>query len=207
MFFQKTELKTPDAQKILEDAGALFKQLGIQKPEPEVVSSADGLPPDLVTVLWGEIILPSQMIGRLTPEEWRPLVASSIIFNYLTLRRQNRGAIPRIILILGGAIAFILVLARILDPSGSNGFTEVLLVTAVFPAVVALTIPFLNRYSRGGRFKADREAARIVGRESMLQSLTRVRDLREQWNLPRGKRSYRFAPSLDRRIANLQRET
>ena len=128
MFVQKTELRSPDAQKILEDARSLFRQLGIQKPEPEIVSSADGIPPDFVIVLYGEIILPAQMIGKLTPEEWRPLVASSIIFNYAILRGRNMGALPRIFLPLAGVVVLILVLARVLDLAGSNGFLETALV-------------------------------------------------------------------------------
>ena len=207
MFVQKTELRSPDAQKILEDARSLFRQLGIQKPEPEIVSSADGMPPDFVIVLYGEIILPAQMIGKLTPEEWRPLVASSIIFNYTILRGQNMGALPRIFLPLAGVVVLILVLARVLDPAGSNGFLETALVGSMITGMVMLMMPYLNRYSQGGRLKADREATRIVGRESMLQSLTRVRDLKEEWNLPRRSRRYRFAPSLNRRIAYLQRES
>ena len=207
MFIEKTELRNPDAQRILEDARSLFKQLGIQKPEPEIVSSADRMPTDLVIVLHGEIILPAQMIGKLTPEEWKPLVASSIIFNYTILRGQNRGAVPRILLPLAAVIVLILVLARALDPAGSNGFLETTLVGSMITGMVIVMMPLLNRYSQGGRLKADREAAGIVGRESMLESLTRVRALRKEWNLPRRSRGYGFTPSLNRRIAYLQRES
>lgn len=207
MFIQKNELKSPDTQKILEDARSLFRQLGIRKPEPEIVSSADRMPADLVIVLHGEIILPAQMIGKLTPEEWKPLVASSIIFNYTILRGQNLGAVPRIVLPLAAVVVLILVLARVLDLAGSNGFLETALVGSMITGMVIVVMPLLNRYSQGGRLKADREAAGIVGRESMLQSLTRVRTLREEWNLARGSRGYGFAPSLNRRIAYLQRES
>lgn len=207
MFSEKTELSGADVDTILEDAGSLFKQLVIQKPEPDAVSAADRLPADFVMVLYGEIILPAQMVGKLTPEEWRPLVASSIIFQYTIIRRRNWGMLPLVVLPLAGAVALVLVLVRALDPTRSNGLLEVALTGSVLTATGLLMMPFLNRWSQGGRLRADREVARIVGKDSMLRSLTRVRDLAQELNLQRRVRGYGFAPSLDQRIAKLQRET
>ncbi len=207
MFSEKTELSGADVDTILEDAGSLFKQLVIQKPEPDAVSAADRLPADFVMVLYGEIILPAQMVGKLTPEEWRPLVASSIIFQYTIIRRRNWGMLPLVVLPLAGAVALVLVLVRALDPTRSNGLLEVALTGSVLTAMGLLMMPFLNRWSQGGRLRADRQAARIVGKDSMLRSLTRVRDLAQELNLQRRVRGYGFAPSLDQRIAKLQRET
>ncbi len=205
MFSKKTGLSGPDVDRILEDAGSLFKQIGIQKPEPDAVSSTNGLPADFVMVLYGEIILPAQMVGRLTPEEWRPLVASSIIFQYTIIRRQNWAALPLIALPLAGAVALTLVLIGILDPGRSNGLLEITLIGSVFTATLVLMMPYLNRWSQGGRLKADREAARIVGKDSMLQSLTRIHNLAQEPNTQRRIRGYGFAPSLNQRIAKLQR--
>jgi hypothetical protein len=207
MFREKTGLNGPDVDRILEDAGSLLKQIGIQKPEPDAVSSTNGLPADFVIVLYGEIILPAQMVGRLTPEEWRPLVASSIIFQYTIIRRQNWAALPLIALPLAGAVALTLVLFGILDPGRSNGLLAITLIGSVFTATLVLMMPYLNRWSQGGRLKADREAARIVGKDSMLQSLTRIRNLAQETSSQRRIRGYGFAPSLNQRIANLQRES
>jgi len=207
MFREKTELNGPDVDRILEDAGSLFKQIGIQKPEPDAISSTNGLPADFVIVLYGEIILPAQMVGRLTPEEWRPLVASSIIFQYTIIRRQNWATLPLIALPLAGAVALILVLIGVLDPRRSNGLLEITLIGSVLTATLVLMMPYLNRWSQGGRLKADREAARIVGKDSMLQSLTRIRNLAQEANTQRRIRGYGFAPSLNQRIAKLQRES
>src|SRR5712691_2803173 len=207
MFSEKTKLNGPDVDRILEDAGSLFKPLGIQKPEPDAVSSTNGLPADFVIVLYGEIILPAQMVGKLTPEEWKPLVASSIIFQYAIIRRQNWAALPLIALPLAGAVALTLVLVGVLDPRRSNGLLEITLTGSVFTATLVLMLPYLNRWSQGGRLKADREAARIVGKDSMLQSLTRIRNLAQEANTQRRIRGYGFAPSLVQRIANLQRES
>src|SRR5712664_4595245 len=159
MFSEKTELSGADVDTILEDAGRLFKQLVIQKPEPDAVSVADRLPADFVMVLYGEIILPAQMVGRLTPEEWRPLVASSIIFQYTIIRRQNWATLPLIALPLAGAVALILVLIGVLDPRRSNGLLEITLIGSVLTATLVLMMPYLNRWSQGGGLKADREAA------------------------------------------------
>ena len=207
MFSEKTELNGPDVDRILEDAGSLFKQIGIQKPELDAVSSTNGLPADFVIVLYGEIILPAQMVGKLTPEEWKPLVASSIIFQYTIIRRQNWAALPLIALPLAGAVALTLVLIGVLDPRRSNGLLEITLIGSVLTATLVLMMPYLNRWSQGGRLKADREAARIVGKDSMLQSLTRIRNLAQEANTQRRIRGYGFAPSLNQRIAKLQTES
>jgi hypothetical protein len=205
MFREKTELEGPDVDRILEDARSLFKQLGIQNPEPDAISSADRLPADFVMVLYGEIILPAQMVGKLTPEEWKPLVASSIIFHYTIVQRQIRRVVPLIVLPLAGAVAMILALVRVLDPTGSNGFLEITLIASILTATIVVLMPYLNRWSQSGRFKADREAARIVGKDSILQSLTRVRDLAQEANQRKRIWGYGYPPNLNQRMANLQR--
>ena len=108
---------------------------------------------------------------------------------------------------LAGAVALTLVLIGILGPGRSNGLLEITLIGSVFTATLVLMMPYLNQWSQGGRLKADREAARIVGKDSMLQSLTRIRNLAQEANTQRRIRGYGFAPSLNQRIAKLQRET
>src|SRR5207245_9636413 len=99
------------------------------------------------------------MVGRLTPEEWRPLVASSIIFQYTIIRRQNWAALPMIALPLAGAVALTLVLIGILGPGRSDGLLEMTLMGSVFRASLVLMMPCLDQWSRGGRLEAERGGA------------------------------------------------
>ena len=76
---------------ILRYAQELSKEIRPGRSEPDEVTWDDGLPLDRVIVRYGEVKLPSGVKGRLTPEDWRPLIASSIIYNQSLYRAQRRG--------------------------------------------------------------------------------------------------------------------
>src|SRR2546426_8621401 len=93
----------PKSDPILEVARDLCRTLSVS-PAPEIVSwqdeyntfvsrfsrSGGGRPvtPDFPVIDKNRILLKPLMQGTLEPEEWRPLLASSLIF-YRQLRRQN----------------------------------------------------------------------------------------------------------------------
>lgn len=81
---------SPDDEKILSCAIDLFRQLGITKPEPDTIAWDDDMKPDLVVVKFGEVRLPRRMMGKLTAEDWRPLLAPSIIYNNVLSADKNR---------------------------------------------------------------------------------------------------------------------
>jgi hypothetical protein len=82
--------QSSDDEKILKYAVELFRQLGITKPEPDTVVWDDAISSDVVVVKYGEVRLPRTMIGRLTAEDWNPLLASPIIYSYVLLRDPIR---------------------------------------------------------------------------------------------------------------------
>src|SRR5438128_8350274 len=90
--------QSPDDEKILEYAADLFGQIGITKPNPDTVVWDDKMDPNHVSVVFGEARLPRSMMGKLTAEDWRPLLASSIIYNYFLSREKNRGSLTRVVL-------------------------------------------------------------------------------------------------------------
>jgi hypothetical protein len=75
---------------ILRDAQELSREIRPGKPEPDELTWDDGLPLDRVVVRYGEVTLPGGMRGKLTPETWRPLIASSIIYNQSLYRGQRK---------------------------------------------------------------------------------------------------------------------
>jgi len=99
---------------ILRYAQELSREIRPGGSEPDELTWDDGLPLDRVIVRYGEVKLPSGMSGRLMPEDWRPLIASSIIYNQSLYRAQRRGSIVRLVLPLGfGEVPLIFALLQI----------------------------------------------------------------------------------------------
>src|SRR5690348_7842243 len=82
--------QSSDDEKILKYAGELFRELGITEHEPDTVVWDESMKLDLVVVKYGEIRLPRRMMGRLTAEDWKPLLAPATIYNYALLRDETR---------------------------------------------------------------------------------------------------------------------
>src|SRR6266699_5421361 len=131
----------PEEEKILRYAVELFHQLGITKPEPDSVVWADDIGPDLVIVQFGEVRLPRRMMGRLSAEDWRPLLAASILYNYVLLRDKNRTSLIRLVLPVGiGEIPLIFALLVIFRLPDRNLSIELLWATVALWAIYTLSL-------------------------------------------------------------------
>ena len=116
---------------ILRYAQELSREIRPRGSEPDEVTWDDGLPLDRVIVRYSEVKLPSGMKGRLTPEDWRPLIASSIIYNQSLYRAQRRGSIVRLVLPLGvGEVPLIFALLQIFHMRNEQATIELILVIA-----------------------------------------------------------------------------
>jgi hypothetical protein len=171
--------QNPDDEKILKYAVELFRQLGITKPEPDSVVWDDAMNPDLVVVKFGEVRLPRSMMGRLTAEDWKPLLASAIIYRYVLSRDKNRGTLTRILLPIGLAeipLAFTLIqIFRLSSQADTRGLllTTIILWIAYSSALVAL---YIRWFWRGLTYVADRRAASTIGRDQLLSAFAKYRD-------------------------------
>ena len=143
---------------ILRYAQELSREIRPRGSEPDEVTWDDGLPLDRVIVRYSEVKLPSGMKGRLTPEDWRPLIASSIIYNQSLYRAQRRGSIVRLVLPLGvGEVPLIFALLQIFHMRNEQanhrthsrhcGLDPLRLFGTVAPPSLALEKPLL----RGGQ--------------------------------------------------------
>ena len=70
MRFSRDPSLTPDEEKITLYSRDLCQQLGVPELNPQNVSWS---PWSLILVLSDSVRLPRRMMGRLTPEEWKPL--------------------------------------------------------------------------------------------------------------------------------------
>src|SRR3989442_12292561 len=71
----------PEDQRIVEYARELCGQLNKTKLDPRTVSWVDRLPITRIVIFRSVIMLPRKLMGKLSSEEWKPLLASSIVYN------------------------------------------------------------------------------------------------------------------------------
>ncbi|OLE70076.1 hypothetical protein AUF78_08315 [archaeon 13_1_20CM_2_51_12] len=180
-------VQNPDDERILKYAGELFHPFGITKPDPDTVVWDDNMDPDRVIVQLGEAKLPRSMMGRLTAEEWKPLLAPAIILGYFLLPRQPRDTILRLVLPLG---------------IGEVPLTVALLKT--LPSYALLMVALWSRRAwRGLFYTADGQAADKLGKEVLLATLTKYGETISVTGYPR-KRLHLW-PTVSQRIERLQR--
>ncbi len=198
--------QSPDDEKILKYAIELFRQLGITKPEPDSVVWADDIGPDLVIVQFGEVRLPRRMMGRLSAEDWRPLLAASILYNYVLLRDKNRTSLIRLVLPVGiGEIPLIFALLVIFRLPDRNLSIELLWATVALWAIYTLSLlRFYTKWLwRDLPYTADRHAADTIGKEVLLSALAKYGETISATGYPR-KRVHLW-PTVSQRIERLRK--
>ncbi len=165
--------------------------------------STRSVPSDWCMFLRHSMILPARMMGKLTIEEWRPVIASSLVFEK-KIKRSMRGTtflltgLP-LIVSLGGTITA----AILLQMSWIIFLYPVLL----FP----LAILGGRRYNsdlKKARVEADTQTSTVIGKDPLLQVLKKIdmMGLADIDRLKSGRGGRRLAslPSITERIDNLQ---
>lgn len=120
----------PEDHKIVEYARELCQQLRTSRLDPRNVAWFDRMPPSHIIIHHGNIMLPQRLMTRLTPEEWRPLLASSIIYNTkkrTMLQFMKSFLLPQAAGTLG-LIAVVVVLLRTPGPALFAGISATLVV-------------------------------------------------------------------------------
>ncbi len=209
----RTPLPTsPDDPRLLEVATSLDQQLDISKLNLKDVRwmewvpagrSARPVPSDWCFFLRHSMVMPAHMMGKLTVEEWRPLIASSLTYEK-KLVRSLRGK------------AFLLtVLPLILVLAGMFAASILLQMSWIIFLYIVLIIPVGalggRRYSsnmKQARLEADTQASAVTGKDPFLNVLKKIEimGLNDVNRLKSGRRGRRVAglPSIPERIENLQ---
>ena len=190
---------------ILGYARELFRQIQPGKPEPGTVSWDEDLPLDRLVVRYGEVRLPFRLKGKLTVEDWRPLIASSIIYNQSLYRGQRLGFIVRLVLPIGvGEVPLIFALLQIFHVRNEQAAIELILVIAGWilfaSAVLSLYIHWLWRSLF---YAADKRAAEIVGTATIFESLRRSRGTIPALTVPRKR--FSLLPGMSQRVQKLEK--
>lgn len=193
--------QSSDDEKILEHAAELFQQLGIKRSPPDTITWEDRQDPGLMIVRYGEIKLPRSMKGRLSPEDWKVLLAPSIIYGYMLLRDQNRHQFTHMVLpLIPAEFPLIFALLEIFRlPASANPRALLILTNILYIGYVASILLFyIKGRWRGLVYKADRQAADALGRENLLAALKRHRETISQAGFQ--ARTFHLWPTLTARI-------
>ena len=189
---------------ILRYAQELSRQISPGRPEPDTLSWDEKVPVDSVVVRYGEVKLPRGMRGRLTAEDWRPLLAASIIYSKDLRKEQTQGALVRLVLPAGLAeIPLVYAFLQVFKMSNGQSDIDLLLVVVAWVVFsISLIWSFTYRLYRSLFYSADKRAAEMLGTDELLQSLLKYRDIASVSNVPR---PFSLLPSINQRIQKLER--
>jgi len=138
--------------------------------------------------------------GRLVAEDWGPILAPSLIFYRKLKRRSTVGTFLRVLPALIILTGFLVLPEALASPAP-------LIVGLVAAAVVFLILSVYSaiRLDRLLVLEADKEAVKVIGSASLIETLRKLEHLREL-DVARGGEwpEYGDHPSITKRIANLQ---
>jgi hypothetical protein len=143
------------------------------------------------------------MMGKLTVEEWRPLIASSILFEK-KMKPRLRG---KSFLLIGMPLIISLAL-----PIAAAIVLRMSWIIFLYPVlVIPLGILGNRSYSRDlkrARLEADTQVSAVIGKDSLMDVMKKIDmmglDDIERLKTGRGGRRLAGLPSITERIENLQ---
>ncbi len=190
---------------ILGYARELFRQIQPGKPEPGTVSWDEGMPLDRVVVRYGEVRLPFRLRGRLTAEDWRPLIASSIVYSQSLYKGQRMGSFTRLVLPLAVAeIPLIYALLQILQMGNGLANIELVLVVALWTLFACSVLAFYIHWLwRSLFYAADKRVAQIAGTATILECMIKTRDAISTLTVPRKR--FSLLPGMNQRVQKLEK--
>ncbi|TMI20720.1 hypothetical protein E6H31_08350 [Candidatus Bathyarchaeota archaeon] len=210
--FRRPLPSSPDDARLLEVASGLGQQLdlpGLNLRDIRwmewipVGRSTRSVPSDWCMFLRHSMVLPARMMGKLTVEEWRPVIASSLVFEK-KIRRSMRGT------------AFLLTRVPLIVSLGGTITAAILLqmswIIFLYPVLLfPLAILGGRRYDadlKRARLEADSRTSSVIGKDPLLQVMKKI-DLMglddvDRLKSGRGGRRLASLPSITERIDNLQ---
>jgi len=206
---------------ILETTQGLCQQLGFKfGPEkvqwaaidPRAREYSPPMPADQCAFRKNRVYLSRLMRNKLESHEWKPLLASSLIYRYDGRIRLRLNTAPFVMLL--GPLLLLTVALIVVTPLLGTGLfaaSFVVIIIIVIFVVIFYGGALFARYVRRLWLMADQFAAESIGKESLLSVLQKI----DAMNLPEEKRlkrrkNYLVAnvydsnrPSITERIQNL----
>ncbi len=202
-------------QEILEITSDLCQQLKITKYNPGRVHWLEprrGLYSDQPLVILNQLALPMTLMGKLSPAEWKPLIASALIYGRKFRGRRLRGLTRDAIIGYLLALALLPISFLVFYLSLLFGASQQIAAVIALFAMIAAVSPLYGLRQAGKtrkmRLLSDQEAAKLVGREIFLEVLRKIDGL-GLWDVEERKRRrssarFSFRPSVIDRIKSLE---
>jgi hypothetical protein len=177
----------PPSDDLAVIARELCMQLGYIQLQPQSASwekyspvRGEGLlPSDHCVVLRDRVVLPESMRGRLGPKDWKPLLASSLIYyNSKEIRRRNMMGFGLILGALLGWVVFFVVLSRSYGPTTPLPQALVLSLILVIATLTPLGAYGYLRFQKGTLLLADKFACqKLEETRSLLGTLNTINSM------------------------------
>jgi hypothetical protein len=138
-------------------------------------------------------------MGKLTPEEWRPFIASGLVY----VKNLNIGLLSAYLPMFGVALLEPLIIIANFDIFPNSAQFAILryLTFGLVFVLLGLGFVFSLRRMKNLFFKADQRAAQLVGKESLVSSLTKIASIDGSI---RANRRGLVRPSVDERVNHLR---
>jgi hypothetical protein len=194
----------PEDEKILSTFREVCAQLNYYKFNIQAISwkgriGARRFPPDALIIIprFHVLQLSNQAMGRLSPEEWRPILVSGLLY----YKNFNRGMLKAILPTMATALLSPFIILADVKLLGSSQFGVLydLVLVALIIIVMLSIIPFLLLHKKL-YLEMDDKAVQIVGKESLIASLTKLASIDQ--SMTTGKTGF-FRPSIQERIQHL----
>jgi len=194
----------PEDEKILSIFRELCAQLNYYKFNIQAISwkgriGARRFPPDALLIIprFHILQLSDRAMGRLSPEEWRPILASGLLYYKNLSRGMLKAILPTMAIAL---LSPFIILADIKLVDGSYSGILFDLIDIALIIILALSIlPFMILHKKL-YLEMDVKAVQIVGKESLIASLTKLASIDQ--SMTTGKTGF-FRPSIQERIHHL----
>ncbi len=195
----------PD-EKILELSQKLCRELRVTRKKPQKLVWSETVPSDECEFTPPAfrsrgIRLNLALRDKLAPEEFGPIIASSLIFTKIRQWEEIRLFLPMLlpwILV----VSIVLLFRQRVDP---RAIVTIAIIT--WPLIALVSATRFARHLRRLKLIADKRAADFVRRESLLSTLTKIEGLRlkDVEVLRRGgfRAILSSKPTIDQRIGNL----
>jgi Zn-dependent protease with chaperone function len=197
-----SERKAPEEDSILQATREIGQHLGIPQSRFQRVLWIKHFRSDLCGFRGDTVFLSRSMIGKLEPEEWKPLLASYLIHK----KTRRQGLLPTALIVAAEYLvllfAGVVLIARVFGQNGA--------LLALGYSLVMTPIFLTNRSTQDTKkrkLKADIEATKIIEREKFLQTLRKIDSFKLR-DVERAKKSglmshFSTRPSITARISNL----
>ena len=152
------------------------------------------------------VLFPDRMKGRLEPEEWKPIMASSLVFKKILVKNMPASylvALPVLFVVslIGAGISTLL-----------GNYQSLFFLLFILLVDGPILMNAIARAMKKRRLEADVEVAKVLGRDQFLKVLSKIEGLGLDDVVRRTEkrgigRHFSGKPSIPERIANLSAKT